>query len=227
MYGRKKWLVLLFAALALKTALAQESAPASNTPSPPPPFRSLRENAPAGMPAPTEPRTFSGYPGAPPFSVVPRRDKLTYYPCTACHAAMTPNPEPRKLASPHPAALDHGNGRIWCLDCHQLKDRDHLHTLSGQPVDFDQAYLVCGQCHFNRQNDWYFGAHGKRVANWRGERVIYNCTFCHDPHSPGLKARAPSKPPPVRAGLQPMPPNPDSAAPATPYMQVQRAGEHP
>lgn len=118
---------------------------------------------------------------------------------------MTPNPTPRKLvAAPHPAALDHGRGRIWCLDCHQLKDRDHLHTLAGEPVDFDAAYLVCGQCHFNRQRDWYFGAHGKRVGNWRGERVIYSCTACHDPHSPSLKPRAPSPPPPVRAGLKPM-----------------------
>lgn len=208
---------------AAHAAAAQDPAP---TPAAPP-FRSLRSNAPPGMPAPTEPKTFTGYPGAPPFSVVPRKDKLTFYPCSACHGVMTPNPTPRKLVgAPHPAALDHGNGRFWCLECHQLKDRDHLHTLAGDPVDFNDAYLVCGQCHANRQKDWYFGAHGKRVANWRGERVIYNCTFCHDPHSPSLKARAPQKPPPVRAGLKPMPPNPASATSATPYTQTS-IGEHP
>jgi len=169
-----------------------------------PTHRSLRDNLPSVNPEATEPKAFAGYPEAPPFTVVPQRDGLTWFPCTACHAALQPNPQPRKLNSPHPAALQHGNGRIWCLDCHQLKDRDHLHTLAGQPVDFNDAYLVCGQCHFNRQKDWYFGAHGKRVGNWRGERVIYNCTHCHDPHDPSVKPRAPSKPPPVRAGLSPM-----------------------
>jgi hypothetical protein len=181
---------------------------ADGAPAAPLPFRALRDNAPpaADLPEPTLPKAFDGYLDAPPFSVVPRKDHLTYYPCSACHGVLTPNAEPRKLTgAPHPAALDHGNGRIWCLDCHTLRDRDHLHTLSGQPVDFDQAYLVCGQCHFNRQKDWYFGAHGKRADNWRGARVIYNCTVCHDPHSPGLKPRAPGKPPPVRAGLAPMP----------------------
>lgn len=190
----------LFAALALTGSMAAIGADA-----PVPAFRPLRDNAPPGMPEPTTPTEFSGYPGAPPFSVIPRKDHLTFFPCSACHAVLPPNPQPRKLiAAPHPAALDHGKGRIWCLDCHQLKDRDHLHTLAGQPVDFDEAYLVCGQCHFNRQKDWYFGAHGKRAANWQGERVIYNCTACHDPHSPSLKPRAPSKPPPIRAGLKPM-----------------------
>ena len=79
-----------------------------------------------------------------------------------------------------------------------------LQTLAGQPVSFDQAYLVCGQCHFNRQKDWFYGGHGKRLHNWQGERVIYNCTFCHDPHDPTLKPRAPGPPPPVRAGLHRM-----------------------
>jgi len=221
MYRRWRLVSVALAAFAVQVAAAQDLPAASAST----PFRSLRDNAPAAMPTPTEPGTFAGYPGAPPFSVVPRKDKLTFFPCTACHAALTPNPEPRKLsAAPHPAALDHGNGRIWCLTCHQLQDRDHLHTLDGKPVDFDQAYLVCGQCHSSRQKDWYFGAHGKRVANWRGERVIYSCTFCHDPHSPGLKPRAPSRPPPVRAGLQPMPPDRAGSAPATPYIEAGTSG---
>ncbi len=170
-------------------------------------LRPLRENVPFEMPVPIEPKVFAGYPGVPPFSVVPRVDQLTFYPCSNCHSAMKPNPQPRKLiAAPHPAALVHGNGRFWCLTCHQLNDRDRLHTLADQPVEYDQAYLVCGQCHFNRQKDWFFGGHGKRVKNWQGERVIYNCTFCHDPHDPTLKPRAPSAPPPVRVGLKAMQP---------------------
>jgi hypothetical protein len=91
-----------------------------------------------------------------------------------------------------------------------------LQTLRGDKVDFDDAYLVCGQCHFNRQKDWYFGAHGKRVADWRGPRTLYNCTHCHDPHTPAIAPRAPARPPPVRAGLKPMD-NPHAAEPVSAY----------
>ncbi len=94
---------------------------------------------------------------------------------------------------------------MWCLDCHSVDDRNNLHTIDDQPVAFDESYLVCGQCHADRQKDWYFGAHGKRVSNWQGDRQIYSCTHCHDPHSPSLKPREPSRAPPVRAGLLPMP----------------------
>lgn len=174
---------------------------------PPTLLRPLRENVPFAIPDPIEPLVFQGYADAPPFKVVPRIDQLVFYPCMNCHAAKKPDARPRKLVlTPHPAALLHGKGRFWCLACHQLKDRNQLHTLEGTPVGFDESYLVCGQCHANRQKDWYFGAHGKRLKNWQGERVIYNCTFCHDPHDPTIKPRAPSAPPPVRVGLRRMPP---------------------
>jgi uncharacterized CHY-type Zn-finger protein len=115
------------------------------------------------------------------------------------------NTQPRKLVNaPHPAALQHGRGRIWCLDCHQGNDRDALHTTGGAKVDFNQSYLVCGQCHSARQRDWYFGAHGKRAANWNGERQLYSCTHCHDPHNPTTATRLPRQAPPLRAGLTPM-----------------------
>ncbi|HQR54084.1 MAG TPA: cytochrome C [Burkholderiales bacterium] len=190
------------------------SAPAAETPSAPvdpakpPPHRPLRSNVvPETPPAPTEPTTFSGYADAPPFKVVPQKDKLTFYPCSQCHQFMQPNPQPRKLeAAPHPAALQHGGGRMWCLNCHLIDNRDFLRTLKDQKVDFDESYLLCGQCHFNRQKDWYLGGHGKRVYNWQGERMIYSCTHCHDPHDPTLKPRAPSKTPPVRVGLERMKP---------------------
>jgi len=151
---------------------------------------------------PQEPIRFEGYPGAPEINVVSRKDKLVFYPCTTCHSILEPNPEIRELHAPHNNELEHGRGRIWCTSCHNLDDRDHLQTLLGEPVDFNDAYLVCGGCHANRQKDWYFGAHGKRVANWQGERTLFSCTHCHNPHSPSIKPRAPSPAPHVRAGLQ-------------------------
>jgi len=206
---RTACLVLLSAFLLAAQHFAMaEPAPATDDAfpqAPPTLLRPLRENVPFEIPPPIDPLVFSGYPGVPPFSVVPRIDQLMFYPCMNCHAAKKPDPRPRKLTlTPHPAALLHGKGRFWCLACHQPKDRNMLQTLAGQPVSFDQAYLVCGQCHFNRQKDWFYGGHGKRLHNWQGERVIYSCTFCHDPHDPTLKPRAPSPPPPVRAGLHRM-----------------------
>lgn len=177
----------------------------------PPTHRTLRDNAPPDA-EPTVPQPFRGYPDAPAFAVVPQRPQLTFYPCSACHDALPVNSERRALAPPHPAALHHGGGRIWCLDCHQARGRDVLHTLAGEPVDFNDAYLVCGQCHASRQRDWYYGAHGKRVANWSGPRLIYNCTHCHDPHDPAVKPRAPSPPPPMRAGQRSAAAHRDDAA---------------
>jgi len=145
---------------------------------------------------------FEGYPGTHEFDVVPRKDDLFFYPCTQCHAAMEPNPEIRPLNAIHDSDLEHGRGRIWCLSCHDLENRDYLRTLLAELVDFDAAHLVCGGCHANRHEDWYFGAHGKRIGNWQGDRTLYNCTHCHNAHSPAIKARAPKPAPPVRAGLK-------------------------
>ena len=145
---------------------------------------------------------FEGYPNAPEVSVLPRKNDLFFYPCDQCHAAMEANPEIRPLNAMHDSALEHGRGRIWCTSCHDLENRNFLTTLLDELVDIDEAYIVCGGCHANRHKDWVFGAHGKRISNWQGDRTLYNCTHCHNPHSPAIKARAPKPAPPVRAGLK-------------------------
>jgi hypothetical protein len=210
-------LVLLHGGAA-PTASGEAAAQQSGTASAPPlqdrvdGHRPLRGNPPPATPAPASPQTFSGYPDAPSFTVLPRQDNLNFFPCEDCHALMPPNPQRRQLYSPHPATLDHGDGRLWCLDCHAAEDRNTLHTLAGESVGFDDAYLVCGQCHYQPQKDWYFGAHGKRLANWQGERQLYNCTHCHNPHAPAVRPRAPEPPPPLRRGLQPMHADPHVAS---------------
>jgi len=164
--------------------------------------RPLRANPPVdGEPRdPTEP--FAVYQDARAFTVVPRDDALTYYPCENCHGAMPVNETRRELLSPHLKTMDHGAGRIWCLECHAGENRNALHTFAGEEVGFNEAYTVCGQCHYQPQKDWFFGAHGKRVGAWQGERELYNCTHCHDPHAPAVRPRAPEPPPPLRRGLE-------------------------
>ena len=43
--------------------------------------------------------------------------------------------------------------------------------------------------------------HGKRAGSWQGQRQVYDCIHCHNPHQPALLPREPMAPPPVRAGL--------------------------
>jgi hypothetical protein len=42
-----------------------------------------------------------------------------------------------------------------------------------------------------------------QIGRWAGERMILNCTECHDAHSPSIKPFEPSPPPKVRTGLRP------------------------
>lgn len=145
---------------------------------------------------------FEGYPEAPAFSVIPRKDGLEFFPCLQCHEFMEPDPKMRELYAPHDIVLKHGQGRFWCGTCHDFNYRDNLVTITREPVDFDDAHLVCGGCHGTRHKDWHFGAHGKREANWQGERRVYSCTHCHNAHDPVIVPRKAMAPPGPRAGLQ-------------------------
>ncbi len=196
------WSLAWCAALAIAQPAPAEPPAAASRPLN---HRPLRSNQPPAALPPTTPGPVTGPPGAPAYSVVPRQQHLQLFPCSQCHKLMPVNTTPRQLvAAPHPAALHHGQGRMWCLDCHQAKDRDVLQGIGGQRIGFNASSELCAQCHSARHRDWVFGAHGKRVADWRGPRELYACTHCHDPHNPALAPRAPSKPPPVRAGLVPM-----------------------
>jgi len=142
------------------------------------------------------------YPEAPPFSVQSRIEKPGFFPCSRCHEEGDTDPEPRRLRTRHTREIHHGGGKMWCLSCHDIDNVAYLTTLGDRKFGLDQAYIVCGNCHPYRQKDWYFGGHGKRVSGWREERVILNCTHCHDPHAPAIPPRPPQPPPPVRAGLE-------------------------
>ena len=202
-------------AAAAATVAAPGAVPVVAPASAPSRHRPLRQNQPPAPPQPAEPQLFSGYPGATPFSVVARKPELALMPCSQCHSVLPLNREPRALvAAPHVASMAHGAGRFWCLDCHVAENRDLLRGVDGRRIDFDQSPLLCGQCHGARHRDWVFGGHGKRALNWNGERTLYACTHCHDAHDPKIPPRAPQKPPPIRAGLEPTPRTPAHAAPA-------------
>lgn len=111
--------------------------------------------------------------------------------CRQCHV------QPIAPSSPPKAHWDrnlvHANDLLNCLTCHNAEDQmGTLRTLNDRPVDFDHAYQICSQCHFQQAKDWQGGAHGKRLHGWAGTRIIRNCTGCHDPHQPGFPVRMPA-----------------------------------
>ena len=151
-------------------------------------------------------QVYSLFPGMPSFEVIPSKKDKEMHPCSNCHQFQESNKTPRILKQPHDNfALVHGlhgKGQFWCFSCHDMNDNGILKTLEGEYVNFEEAYILCSQCHVNEARDWAFGAHGKRVNNWQGKRQVYNCTVCHYQHSPAHKYRDAKPGPEIRMGLE-------------------------
>ena len=122
-----------------------------------------------------------------------RKDKIERFKCSQCH-------NNKKVTIAKAAEMAHGdivlvhggkNKPLQCFTCHKEDERDVLVTEKGLKVDMDHSYQMCGQCHFRQKKDWVGGAHGKRVSYCAGQRVVKNCTACHDPHSPLFEKRWP------------------------------------
>ncbi len=128
------------------------------------------------------------------FRTETRKDKLQRFSCSQCHNNK-PVTVRRAAEVAHGAiVLNHGSQDrpLSCYTCHKKDERDFLVTEHGLKVDMDHSYQMCGQCHFRQKKDWVGGAHGKRISYWAGQRVVKNCTACHDPHSPLFKKRWPA-----------------------------------
>ena len=122
------------------------------------------------------------------------------FPCNDCHKDLKPNPVRRKLVDMHDsisAIFNHDSQNRWCLDCHDLNNRDSLRLASGKLLDFKESYKLCGQCHGDKLRDWKVGVHGKRTGEWNGQKQYYLCVSCHNPHSPKFPKLKP-EPAPVR-----------------------------
>lgn len=122
------------------------------------------------------------------------------FPCSECHADMTPDPRRRELTEEHTdiELKNHAEHERWCLDCHDRRNRDKLRLVSGEKIEFTQSYRLCGQCHGDKYRDWRMGIHGKRTGKWNGRKEYLLCAHCHNPHNPRFKP-IPPKAPPERA----------------------------
>ena len=142
----------------------------------------------------------------PAFEVIPSQRDPGMHPCSNCHQWVKSNLEVRSLKQPHDRfKLEHGlhgKGKFWCFTCHDLEGKGGLKTLEGEKLEFNDAYILCSQCHSRQARDWVYGAHGKRISDWQGKRQVLNCTACHYQHRPVLKPRAPKSGPRIRMGLK-------------------------
>ena len=141
------------------------------------------------------------------FHATARTDKIGQFPCASCHDKKQLERVASEIdyRSGHmDIQLNHGDESILkCQLCHNYADLGSLALLNKKPLDFNHSYQLCMQCHFQQGKDWAGGAHGKRLAGWKGKRVIMNCTDCHNPHSPSFEKRWPKQFPNVpRSGKE-------------------------
>ncbi len=128
------------------------------------------------------------------FRTLTRKQDIERYKCTSCHTDKNVLVKNGQELTHGNVVVNHGQdgNELGCIDCHHPEDRDFLEDKKGRKIDFDHSYQLCGQCHFRQKRDWLGGAHGKRVSYWAGDRVVYNCASCHDPHSPRFEKRFPA-----------------------------------
>ncbi|MCY1721002.1 hypothetical protein OU798_11660 [Prolixibacteraceae bacterium Z1-6] len=126
------------------------------------------------------------------------------FPCNDCHSEIEPNPERRELVDMHDditAMFNHDSENRWCLDCHDINNRDSLRLASGKLLDFKESYKLCGQCHGEKLRDWKVGVHGKRTGEWNGKKEYLLCVHCHNPHAPKFEGITPEPPPVMQENI--------------------------
>ncbi|HSA58551.1 MAG TPA: multiheme c-type cytochrome [bacterium] len=87
--------------------------------------------------------------------------------------------------------VERNDSAAWCHRCHKPGNYLKLERQNGTAISFNEAYLLCGECHGTQYNDWRRNIHGKRVGSWNGPKQVYSCTECHDPHAPAFKPMKP------------------------------------
>lgn len=131
-------------------------------------------------------------------SVSPPPFSEDIFPCSECHDAEWETNQERRVLDMHEEiveSFDHDSENRWCLDCHNVDDRDYLKLASGKLVSYEESYMLCGQCHGDKLRDWRVGVHGKRTGEWNGKKEYLLCAHCHNPHSPKFKSLKPLPPP--------------------------------
>lgn len=129
------------------------------------------------------------------FLIPERKSQMQSFACSECHSKPLKKLKGKDFKKAHwNIRLNHASNEIMnCVTCHDTKEMNHLRSLTGSTIDFNQSHSVCKQCHTKQFEDWKGGAHGKRVESWALPRASMTCVNCHNPHSPSFESRWPAK----------------------------------
>lgn len=127
------------------------------------------------------------------FGVALRTPHIGQFPCASCHDGG----QKAQVKMHVDIQLAHAGETVMDCDTCHTEDRSHLKLNNGSKISFNHAYQLCSQCHFEQARDWRGGAHGKRLSNWDQQRVVENCTGCHNPHKPAFEQRLPHSSPKI------------------------------
>jgi hypothetical protein len=128
------------------------------------------------------------------FEVLARKEAIERFRCSVCHTEKPVRVQDAAQLTHGDISIGHGQAgaSLSCRECHHPEEPDFLLGAGGAKIDFDHSYQLCGKCHFREKRDWVGGAHGKRESYWTGERVVRNCTDCHNPHAPAFDTKMPA-----------------------------------
>jgi hypothetical protein len=127
------------------------------------------------------------------FLITERKGKIKSFACTDCHTKPLKNMKSNDFKKAHwNIKLNHADSNTMnCITCHNSKNINSLHSLTGKDIDFNKSYKLCSQCHTKQYKDWLGGAHGKRIESWAPPRASKTCVDCHNPHKPHFETRWP------------------------------------
>ncbi|MCB0759915.1 MAG: cytochrome C [Flavobacteriales bacterium] len=130
------------------------------------------------------------------FHVPERKGQIQAFACSECHiGALDKMSSMDEDKQAHwNVSIVHADASIMnCLTCHSENNMDVLHSLTGNTIDFNESFKLCGQCHNKQFDDWKGGAHGKQLGGWSNPRVSMTCVNCHNPHAPAFESRWPAR----------------------------------
>lgn len=131
------------------------------------------------------------------FKIPERKSEISGYNCNECHSEPLSNLKQSQVvnqAAHWNIKMKHAGAETMnCTTCHNEKNMDNLQSITKAEIDFNYSYKLCGQCHQNQYKDWQGGSHGKQLGGWAPPRLSNTCVNCHNPHSPQIEKRWPSR----------------------------------
>ena len=130
------------------------------------------------------------------FLIPERKSQIKSYACTECHSKSLAELQDKQVGKKAhwDIKLNHANENTMnCTTCHNGDNMDNLKSITNMPIDFNQSYKLCSQCHTKQFDDWAGGAHGKKMGGWAPPRASLTCVNCHNPHKPHFEKRWPMR----------------------------------